>query len=477
MKYYCLLLAVVASISPVTLRAATLYWDNAGTGVNWGTASANWSTDLAGTTQQAFVANDNVIFSSTPATNASAVTISNFTETTFGTVTKSSGAALTLSAAATGQLFTVGGGNIDVSTTGAANSLSLSANVSLSSGSSSQNITKTGAGFLYVLGPWKDGSTVLPRFIANNSGTSGSVGVAPGALSNGTTATTVIEVNGGSFTFRSAGTHYYLGLAGGNATQGRVLPEGGSKTVQLGETSADTYTYAGTLENNGANVLSITKTGTNTQNFSYTGSTGAIFYTGTTTVSGGRLNFNGGSEFTLTTGAVNVNSGGTLGGSGVKGGAVTVATGGFLNPGSESLNAAAAPGTLTLSNTLTTSGTITMDIASLASFDRVVGITTFTLGGGLSINLSGSYVNGNTWDLFDFTERTGNFSTLALTGSYVGSLARTGDIWSGTVGGVGWEFNQANGLLSAVPEPSTWALMGLGGGLLLAHLRRRARRP
>jgi hypothetical protein len=169
------------------------------------------------------------------------------------------------------------------------------------------------------------------------------------------------------------------------------------------------------------------------------------------------------------TGNVTVASGATLGGNGTIGGNVLVY--GTLSPGN-------SPGTLTLNSTnLTMNGSgsaISMEIIGTGpgQYDRVVGINQFSQNGALTISLTGFYSSAS-WDLFDFSSKLGNFSQVNLTGSYSGGLTLAGEIWSGTVGGQNWTFDQTNGVLTVIPEPGTFTLFGIGATFMLWNLRRR----
>jgi len=114
---------------------------------------------------------------------------------------------------------------------------------------------------------------------------------------------------------------------------------------------------------------------------------GTHTYTGATTVSAGTLAVNG----TIGASAVTV-TGGTLSGSGVIKGPVTVQSAGRFAPGS-------SIGAMTISNSLTLSGAAVMELSAATGIsDFVRGLTTVTYGGTLVLsNLTGTISGTNTF--------------------------------------------------------------------------------
>ena len=129
-------------------------------------------------------------------------------------------------------------------------------------------------------------------------------------------------------------------------------------------------------------------------------------YTGATTINAGTLLVNGALGNTVVT----VNSGATLGGTGVILGPVTVASGGTLSPGAPS-------GTLAISNSLVlaagSTSVFAADLDTLAEAS-VVGLSKVTYGGTLSLALSGrAPVASDTFKLFSATTYAGAFASIS----------------------------------------------------------------
>jgi uncharacterized protein with beta-barrel porin domain len=147
-----------------------------------------------------------------------------------------------------------------------------------------------------------------------------------------------------------------------------------------------------------------------------------------------------------------VNTGGTLGGSGTVGS--TSVLGGTFAPGN-SIDDLNIVGDLTLGPDSFSNFEIsaTGNLSDLAIVSALL-----NFGGTLNVsNIAGVLALGNTFNLFDFASKSGNFSSVNL--PTLGS-------------GLGW--NQENlyttGEISVIPEPGAALLGGLG---LLVLLRRR----
>ena len=115
---------------------------------------------------------------------------------------------------------------------------------------------------------------------------------------------------------------------------------------------------------------------------------------------------------------------------------------------------------ITLANAITYSGSnLNFDITNAATYGRFLGAGTATVTG-VTINIGGAYT-GVASDTFDFS--SGNFS-----GATLGTLPVLG-------GSLTWDSSNflTTGVLTVVPEPTTWAL--LAGSLTVVTVFRRRR--
>ncbi len=168
-----------------------------------------------------------------------------------------------------------------------------------------------------------------------------------------------------------------------------------------------TNTYAGYIGNSG--VTSLIKVGTGTLILSGTNS-----YSGGTTVNGGIFFVNNLIGSGTGSGAVAVNSGGTLGGTGIISGAVTVNSGGGFTPGNPL-------GTLTISNNLTLAAGSTAfmqvqgHLAGPVTNNSVKISGTLTEGGTLNVtNIAGTLINSDNFKLFNAGSYSGAFTAYVL---------------------------------------------------------------
>ncbi len=246
-----------------------------------------------------------------------------------------------------------------------------------------------------------------------------------------------ITLSGGTFTINGSDTVGALSGSGGTLNLG-------SNTLTT-SVSAGSSSFSGTITGTGGGL---TKSGSGELILA-----GTSNYTGSTSVSAGTLRVNG----SLGATAVSVSSGATLGGNATISGAVTLNNGGTLAPGN-------SVGTMDLNGglTLNSGGNVTMEITGASTFDRIIvtGGSGISYGGVLHISLGGfTPAYNSTYDLFD--------------GERVPSTNFSSILFSDSFDGTGSTFNPENGTLTVVPEPSTWALIGVGAAFVLWRLRRR----
>jgi hypothetical protein len=161
-------------------------------------------------------------------------------------------------------------------------------------------------------------------------------------------------------------------------------------------------------------------------------------------------------------------SGQTLGGSGSINGLTTFASGSHLAPGN-------SPGTITFTNgvTLNNGSILDFELGTTSDLIRVSGglLTGSASAGGITLNLanSGGFAPA-TYILFDFTGAT--TSSFDLSDFTLGSTI-SGYTYSLALNGNALELTS---VATAIPEPSTYALI-FGAGVLGVAGYRRRRRP
>jgi autotransporter-associated beta strand protein len=310
--------------------------------------------------------------------------------------------------------------------------------ISGTSASTNGTFTKSGSGTLILNGNNLHTGTTTLAAGTLQAGSSGALG------------------NGGDITF-AGGTLQYTASSSGTDYATRIKNSIGAINIDTNGTNATlgalVSTNSGGLSKSGLGML--TRSGVNS-------------YTGVTTVSSGTLNVTG-----SIAGNALVNSGASLTGFGTIAGATTFNSGAILAPGN-------GVGILTFGSSLAFNdgSDIRMEINGSTrgtTFDAINVTGALTYDGNLQLTFGQTFGTGShTFNLWSFGSQFGSFDSIALAGTYSGSLANDNGTWTLTNGLDSFEFSQANGSLTlnvAVPEPGTWALLGIAASFLLWRRR------
>ena len=261
------------------------------------------------------------------------------------------------------------------------------------------------------------------------------------------TSATISNDGSGTLTFSNAGAVAHTNT-------------GANRTLTLGGSNAGVNTFTSQLTGTGgAGTLALSKSGSGKWILS-----GANTYTGGTTVTGGTLLVNNTSGSGLgSVGAVNVAAGATLGGTGSYSAGLTTVVG-VLQGGSGS----SASGTLTVSGDVTFASGAVIALALGAGGAR----------SSLALNGAETFDVAQKFSFTDFGATPGSYSGLIS-----GVLANPGATAGWTITNEGWSgvftYNAATRAIdlavTAVPEPSSYWMLGFGTLATAAFLRRRRR--
>jgi hypothetical protein len=127
--------------------------------------------------------------------------------------------------------------------------------------------------------------------------------------------------------------------------------------------------------------------------------------------------------------------------------------------------------TITLSNAITMSG-LALDVANASTYGKFAGAGSLQLDNSIGFNFTSATGVGS-WDIASMTP-TGTLTSVSVAGSYSGALTEvTPGNWAATFNTMDWTYTASTGVLTAVPEPATWAL--LAGSLTTVMVFRRRR--
>ena len=298
-----------------------------------------------------------------------------------------------------------------------------------------------------------------------------------GGAGAGTSSTNQLELRNANSVLKLGGT--VTVNATGNPLTAMIfgagtLALGGNRIFDIGSQSTAMSGLAVSTVISGGG--SITKLGTGTLRLDF-----ANIYSGGTVVSAGGLVVSNTTGSGVGTGALVIQSGAFLRGTGIVGGATTIEAGGILGAGDFAGNLSITAGNLTFTNGLTLNDGAIFKFKLGTASDKIslIGgvLTGAATPGSLTINLdAGTGFSAGTYTLFDFSSGGTTTSSFDVADFTLGT----------TISGYSYNLalNGGSSMLqltaSAIPEPSTYA--AIFGALALSaagwHRRRaRATRP
>jgi len=274
------------------------------------------------------------------------------------------------------------------------------------------------------------------QVLAGNNTYSGTTGISAGVLAAG--STTGFSANS-FFTVDAPGkldlNGYNSAIAAvsgdGSITNGSGAvtgPHAGAATLTVGSDLGGA-TFHGILSDGTSGVLSLTKVGAGTQEF-----TGASTYSGPTAINGGILLATNSTGSATGTGIVSINAGGKIGGTGAVG-AMVLNSGGFIAPG------ASVAGSTLHAASLTWNGGGELDLTLGTASDQLAltGALTKGTAGSFLLNLAPGtgVLNQTNYTLATFASQTGFVaSDFTLDGGLNGIVSLTGTELDFTLTGI-----------------------------------------
>jgi len=329
-----------------------------------------------------------------------------------------------------------------------------------------------GGNHLTVSGAYASWTSRDFRISTDSGGTGNTVTVQNGASLQADEGIIIASGVGTGGTLNIGGYDLTQATTGGTVTTASVVFNGGTADINFNQTNATSFSAAiggpGTVTQRGSGTTTLSGSNSFTgatiiENGTLVAGSNTAFGGSTVSVHGGKLDAGGytlGNTITL--------DGGTLAGTGTLTGAVTLGTGATLAPGN-------SPGTLTFTNGLTLNDGAVLDFQLGTTSDLIL-VTGGTLtgsasAGGITLNLAdaGGFTAAS-YTLFDFSGATtssftaSDFTLGSTLAGYTYQLAIVGSTL------------QLISTASAVPEPSTFAVLaGLSALGLVAYRRRRTR--